>query len=243
MRRHNLLGKLNLSKVFWIYFIAFLLVAFNFNAHAEGTKGNEKGKTEGKIDVKTEKSKEKEKEKGMTDKVSSKKGKDMIAVIETNLGTFKIKLYQEKTPLTVDNFVGLAEGTKEWTNPKGEKTKSKYFDGITFHRVIDGFMIQTGDPLGTGTGGPGYNFKDEFDKTLRFDKPGMVGMANPGRPDSNGSQFFITVKETNYLNNRHTIFGEVIDGMDIVTKISKVKTLPGDKPADPVVIKSVTIQR
>ncbi len=207
------------SKVFWIYLVAFLLVAFNFSTHAaEKTKKNQKTSEEGKK-------------------------KDMIAIFETNLGSFKVKLHSEKTPLTVDNFVGLAEGTKEWTDPKtGKKSNKKFYDGITFHRVISGFMIQGGDPLGNGTGGPGYTFKDEFDKSLRFDHPGVLAMANAG-PSTNGSQFFVTVAELPRLNDKHTIFGDVVDGMDIVYKIAKTPTGAADRPVEPVVIKTITIQK
>lgn len=172
----------------------------------------------------------------------TKKGKPMFAVFETSLGTFKTKLFPEEAPVTVENFVGLAEGTKEWTDPQGKKEKKKLYDGTVFHRVIKNFMIQGGDPLGNGTGGPGYKFKDEFSPKLKHSKPGILSMANAG-PGTNGSQFFVTVVPTNWLDNKHTIFGEVVEGMDVVTKISETKTLPGDKPAEPVVLKSVKIER
>ncbi|MBX2987937.1 MAG: peptidylprolyl isomerase [Bdellovibrionaceae bacterium] len=167
----------------------------------------------------------------------------MFATFETNQGTFKIKLFAKEAPKTVENFVGLAEGTKEWTDPKsGEKVKKPFYDGLKFHRVIDGFMIQGGDPLGNGTGGPGFRFEDEFGAGLKHSKPGMLSMANAG-PNTNGSQFFVTVAPTPWLDNRHAIFGEVIEGMDVVNKISKAKTLPGDKPAEDIVIKKLTIIR
>ncbi|MGE3760013.1 MAG: peptidylprolyl isomerase [Pseudobdellovibrionaceae bacterium] len=166
----------------------------------------------------------------------------MFAAFETTLGNFKVKLFPEEAPMTVENFVGLAEGTKEWTDPQGKKEKKKLYDGTVFHRVIKNFMIQGGDPLGNGTGGPGYKFKDEFNPKLKHSKPGILSMANAG-PGTNGSQFFVTVVPTNWLDNKHTIFGEVIEGMDVVTKISETKTLPGDKPAEPVVLKSVKIER
>jgi peptidyl-prolyl cis-trans isomerase A (cyclophilin A) len=172
----------------------------------------------------------------------SKKGKQMFAIFETSMGTFKAKLFPEEAPKTVDNFVGLAEGTIEWTDPKGKKEKKKLYDGTVFHRVIKNFMIQGGDPLGNGTGGPGYKFKDEFSPKLRHSKPGMLSMANAG-PGTNGSQFFVTVVPTPWLDDKHTIFGEVVEGMNVVTKISETKTLPGDKPAEPVVLKSVKIER
>ena len=123
----------------------------------------------------------------------------------------------------------------------GEKVMRKFYDGLIFHRVIQNFMIQGGCPLGNGTGGPGYSFEDEFDPDLTFKKPGLLAMANSG-PDSNGSQFFITVAPTEWLNNRHTIFGEVTAGMDLVLKVSITPTEPGDRPSDPVVIKSITIE-
>lgn len=166
----------------------------------------------------------------------------MFAIFETSMGTFKAKLFPEEAPKTVDNFVGLAEGTIEWTDPKGKKEKKKLYDGTVFHRVIKNFMIQGGDPLGNGTGGPGYKFKDEFSPKLRHSKPGMLSMANAG-PGTNGSQFFVTVVPTPWLDDKHTIFGEVVEGMNVVTKISETKTLPGDKPAEPVVLKSVKIER
>ena len=148
-------------------------------------------------------------------KVASKKViKAMYAIFDTSKGKFKIKLHFDKVPKTVDNFVGLAEGTKEYRDAKtGKKAKGKFYDGLVFHRVIDGFMIQGGCPLGTGTGGPGYKFEDEFNPLLKHDKPGILSMANAGQ-NTNGSQFFITVVPTPHLNNKHTVFGEVVEGMD-----------------------------
>ena len=148
------------------------------------------------------------------------------AVFETNQGSFTINLLGEKVPKTVSNFISLA--------------KDGFYDGLTFHRVIAGFMIQGGDPAGNGTGGPGYKFEDEFDAALTFSKPGLLAMANAG-PNTNGSQFFITVAPTTYLNNKHTIFGEVVDGYDVVEKISKVAADESDKPLEAVVIKSIEI--
>ncbi len=172
-----------------------------------------------------------------------KGGKQMYAVMKTNKGEFKIKLFHDQAPKTVDNFVGLAEGTKEFEDPKThQKVKRKFYDGLIFHRVIDGFMIQGGCPLGMGIGGPGYQFGDEFHKDLKHNKPGILSMANAG-PNTNGSQFFITVAPTPHLDNRHSVFGEVVSGMDVVQAISKVKTGPQDKPVDPVKIESVTIIR
>jgi peptidyl-prolyl cis-trans isomerase A (cyclophilin A) len=162
----------------------------------------------------------------------------------TSEGAFTIRLFEQEAPNTVANFVGLAEGTKEFTDPRtGKKTTRPFYDGLTFHRVIDGFMIQGGDPLGTGTGGPGYTFRDEFHTQLRHGKPGMLSMANAG-PGTNGSQFFITLAATPWLDNRHSVFGEVVEGMDVVRKIGSVPTgKPGDRPLKPVTVQSVEIRR
>ena len=168
----------------------------------------------------------------------------MFALFETNKGNIKFKLFNDRVPNTVANFVGLAEGTKEFEDPKtGEKTKRPFYDGLIFHRVIKDFMIQGGCPTGTGTGGPGYRFADEIvaDQN-KHEKPGMLSMANAG-PNTNGSQFFITVVPTPWLDKGHTVFGEVVEGHDIVDQISKVKTAPGDKPLEPIVLKKVTIQK
>ena len=161
----------------------------------------------------------------------------------TSEGNFTIKLHDQETPNTVANFVGLAEGTKEWTDPRtNQKVKRPYYDGIIFHRVIDGFMIQGGDPLGQGIGGPGYAFADEFHPALRHDKAGILSMANRG-PNTNGGQFFITLGPTPHLDNRHTVFGEVSDGMDVVRKIGSVRTGDRDRPVTDVVIERVNITR
>ena len=166
-----------------------------------------------------------------------------FATFETTEGTFTVRFFDEEAPLTVANFVGLAEGTKEWTDPRtSEKKQAPFYDGIVFHRVIDGFMIQGGDPLGRGFGGPGYKFADEFHPSLRHDRPGILSMANSG-PNTNGSQFFITLGPTPHLDNRHTIFGVVERGLDIVQRIGKVKTGAQDRPVNEVVIKKVTIER
>ncbi len=148
------------------------------------------------------------------------------AKFETSQGSFTVALYGDKTPKTVSNFITLA--------------KDGFYDNLTFHRVIDNFMIQGGDPEGTGSGGPGYQFEDEFDNSLDFSKPGMLAMANSG-PSTNGSQFFITVAPTTWLNNKHTIFGEITEGMDTVAKISKVTKDQNDKPTTAVVIKKIEI--
>jgi len=164
---------------------------------------------------------------------------DLQAVLKTNRGDITINLFPNHAPETVDNFVGLAEGTKPY-KAEGGKDSGPFYDGLGFHRVISGFMIQGGCPLGTGTGGPGYTFKDEPHPELVFDKPYLLAMANAG-PGTNGSQFFVTVSTPNYQNNKHTIFGEVVTGYDQVDKISKVQTQPGDKPVKDVVIKSIDI--
>ena len=159
----------------------------------------------------------------------------------TTLGNFTAKFFDKEAPNTVENFVGLAEGTKE-SLVRGEKAKKPFYNGLIFHRVIDGFMIQGGCPLGTGTGGPGYKFADEFHPSLKHDREGLFSMANSG-PNTNGSQFFITLGPTPHLNNRHSVFGEVVSGMDVVKKIGKTRTSAGDRPVDDVVIQSVTIRR
>nr|WP_230883895.1 peptidylprolyl isomerase [Planomonospora sp. ID82291] len=171
----------------------------------------------------------------------------MIATLNTNRGTVKVQLFPDHAPKTVRNFVELAEGTREWTHPEtGQKTTDRLYDGTVFHRVIDGFMIQGGDPLGQGIGGPGYTFDDEIHPDLYFNRPYLLAMANAGIQmgrGTNGSQFFITVVPTPHLNGRHTIFGEVVEGQDVVDAIAKTPTGPGDRPVDPVVLESVTIDR
>jgi peptidyl-prolyl cis-trans isomerase A (cyclophilin A) len=166
------------------------------------------------------------------------------AHFDTTEGTFTVELFETKTPKTVANFTGLAEGTKEWKHPKtGEKhTATPFYDGIIFHRVIGGFMIQGGDPLGQGHGGPGYQFEDEFHPDLRHDRKGILSMANAG-PNTNGSQFFITLGPTPHLDRRHSVFGAVTSGLDVVEKIGLVKTDRSDRPVTPVTIKKVTIER
>jgi peptidyl-prolyl cis-trans isomerase A (cyclophilin A) len=166
-----------------------------------------------------------------------------FARFDTSEGTFKIRLFDQQAPKTVDNFVGLAEGTKEWQDPvNGQKKKEPFYNGVVFHRIINGFMIQGGDRLGQGTGGPGYKFGDEFHPSLRHDRAGILSMANSG-PNTNGSQFFITLGPTPHLDNRHSVFGEVVEGMDIVKKIGGVKTGGQDRPVTAVVINKVTIER
>jgi peptidyl-prolyl cis-trans isomerase A (cyclophilin A) len=146
---------------------------------------------------------------------------DLYAVFQTSAGNIVVRLFEKDAPETVANFVGLATGSKEWTDPRtSQKTRAKLYDGTVFHRVIPEFMIQGGDPLGIGTGDPGYRFKDEFQSGRKFDKPGLLAMANSG-PNTNGSQFFITEVATPHLNNRHTIFGEVVKGFELVPKIAR----------------------
>lgn len=169
----------------------------------------------------------------------------LYATLETSMGKIVIYLFEQATPKTVENFVGLATGKKAWTHPRtGQRMENKpYFDGVIFHRVIPDFMIQTGDPLGTGTGGPGYTIPDEFQPNLKFDRPGRLGMANIGQPNTGGAQFFITHRATSWLNGKHTIFGQVVEGQDVVNAIGKVPRDANDKPRQPVVIHKVTIER
>jgi len=163
------------------------------------------------------------------------------AVFDTTMGRIVCRLFPDKAPETVRNFVGLARGTKRWEDLKTNTwVQRRFYDGLTFHRVIPGFMIQGGDQLGNGTGGVGYQFKDEFSPDLRFDKPGRLAMANAG-PNTNGSQFFITVAPTPHLNNHHTIFGEVVEGQDVADAISQVPRDADDKPKTPVIIKKLSI--
>jgi peptidyl-prolyl cis-trans isomerase A (cyclophilin A) len=167
----------------------------------------------------------------------------LTARLRTNQGTLYVRLFPDHAPKTVRNFIELAEGSREWTDPRtSQAVQAKLYDGTIFHRVIPRFMIQGGDPLGTGTGGPGYRFADEFHPDLSFDRPYLLAMANTG-PGTNGSQFFITVAPTPHLNGRHTIFGEVIDGSVIVDQISQVRTGRNDRPVQDVVLESVSIER
>jgi len=166
------------------------------------------------------------------------------AILNTSMGEIVIELFPDQAPKTVKNFVELATGAKEWVDPNiGEKVNTNLYDGTIFHRVIPGFMIQGGDPLGSGMGGPGYNFADEFHGELNFDRPYLLAMANAG-PNTNGSQFFITVAPTTWLNRKHTIFGEVKDAgsQKVVDAIAGVKTGANDKPVQAVKINSVTIK-
>jgi peptidyl-prolyl cis-trans isomerase A (cyclophilin A) len=169
--------------------------------------------------------------------------KPVYATVKTGMGDIVVELFEDKAPKTVANFIGLASGTKEWTDPKtGEKVKRPLYTGTIFHRVIPGFMIQGGDPLGNGTGGPGYRFEDEFHPDLKHNKSGILSMANAG-PNTNGSQFFITHKATPWLDGKHTVFGEVIKGQDVLDAIAKVGRDSRDRPNQEIVIQQVIISR
>lgn len=237
-----------IRKVLWIYVLAFLLVAFSFHAHANENQAtaNKSGNAQAVIQQKTSEEKQIKSADAKNNKsaAGTKKGnKEMFALFETNKGNFKVKLFNDKAPKTVENFVGLVEGTKEWTEPKtGAKVKKPFYDGLSFHRVIPDFMIQGGCPLGTGTGNPGYRFEDEFGAGLNHNKPGMLSMANAG-PNTNGSQFFVTVAATPWLDGKHAIFGEVVEGMDVVMNISKAPRGPMDRPVEPITMTKVTIVR
>jgi peptidyl-prolyl cis-trans isomerase A (cyclophilin A) len=168
----------------------------------------------------------------------------VYAHFTTSEGNFTARLFDAETPNTVANFTGLADGSKEWTDPRnGKNVKQPYYNGTMFHRVIEGFMIQGGDPLGQGTGGPGYTFADEFHPKLRHTKAGLLSMANRG-PNTNGGQFFITLAATPWLDEKHSIFGEITEGMDVVKKIGSTPTTkPGDRPVKPITVQSVKIEK
>ena len=169
---------------------------------------------------------------------------ELYATLRTTQGDIRIRLFPDHAPKTVRNFVGLATGTQEWTDPSTGEKKSgtPLYSGTIFHRVIPGFMIQGGDPLGSGRGGPGYRFADEFHPDLTFSKPYLLAMANAG-PGTNGSQFFVTVDATSWLNHKHTIFGEVVEGTDVVDAIAKAPTGAQDRPKTDVVIQEIVIDR
>ena len=167
----------------------------------------------------------------------------VYATFDTSEGTIVCRLFEHQAPITVKNFVDLAEGTREWTDPRSrQKSNSPLYDGTIFHRVIPDFMIQGGDPQGTGRGGPGYQFGDEFHASLKHSKPGVVSMANAG-PNTNGSQFFITVAATPWLDNKHSVFGEVTEGYEVVQKISQAPRNAQDRPNKEIKINSVKIER
>jgi peptidyl-prolyl cis-trans isomerase A (cyclophilin A) len=179
---------------------------------------------------------------GFAAETAEKKG-PVYATFKTTMGDVVILLFDDKAPKTVANFVGLASGTREWVDPKtGEKVKRPLYNGTIFHRVIPGFMIQGGDPLGNGTGGPGYRFEDEFHPDLRHSKAGILSMANAG-PNTNGSQFFITHQATPNLDGRHSVFGEVVKGQEVVVAIGNVSRDSRDRPNKDVVLKEVVITR
>ncbi|ONH30593.1 peptidylprolyl isomerase [Pseudofrankia asymbiotica] len=169
---------------------------------------------------------------------------ELYATLRTTQGDIEIRLFPDHAPKTVRNFVGLATGEQDWTDPStGEKkTGTPLYSGTIFHRVIPNFMLQGGDPLGNGRGGPGYKFADEFHPDLSFDRPYLLAMANAG-PGTNGSQFFITVAATDWLNRKHTIFGEVTRGTDVVDAIAKVPTGQQDRPRTDVVIEEIAVER
>ena len=170
-------------------------------------------------------------------------GTGLFAQFTTTEGNWTIKLEEDKTPETTENFVGLATGQKEYTDPVTKEQSTKpFYDGTIFHRVIKDFMIQGGDRLGRGTGGPGYRFKDEFDPSLKHTGPGILSMANAG-PGTNGSQFFITLAPTGWLDGKHTVFGKVVDGLDVVEKVGRCETAAMDRPAKEIKINSVKIYR
>src|ERR1700727_1324465 len=180
---------------------------------------------------------------GLAARGAERMAETLTATLQTNQGRIVLRLFPDHAPKTVRNFVELSEGSREWTDPKtGQATTSKLYDGTIFHRVIPDFMIQGGDPLGSGRGGPGYKFADEIHPDLRFDRPYLLAMANSG-PGTNGSQFLITVGATPWLNGKHTIFGEVIEGADVVDAIAGVKTGSQDRPVDDSTIQSVTVDR
>jgi len=173
---------------------------------------------------------------------SGRDGGTQGATLQTNFGDIEIELYGVRAPRTVGNFVGLATGEKAWRDPEtGEEVEGEpLYEDVIFHRIIEGFVIQGGDPTGTGRGGPGYEFDDEFHPELRHDEAGILSMANSG-PDTNGSQFFITLSAQPQLDDKHSVFGTVVDGMDVVREIGGVETDERDRPVDPVILESVTV--
>jgi peptidyl-prolyl cis-trans isomerase A (cyclophilin A) len=178
-----------------------------------------------------------------TDTPAQDKKLPVYAILKTSMGEIVIQLFEDKAPKTVANFTALANGTKEWTDPKTrEKVQRPLYNGTIFHRVIPGFMIQGGDPLGNGTGGPGYRFDDEFDPDLKHSKAGIVSMANAG-PNTNGSQFFITFKATPWLDGRHSVFGEVVKGQNVVDAIGNAPRDSRDRPLKDIVLQEVVIVR
>lgn len=167
---------------------------------------------------------------------------ELRARFETSMGDVTLKLFEHECPRTVANFVALATGQVEWTEPNGTKTKRPLYSGTIFHRVIPQFMAQGGDPTGTGRGGPGWRFGDEIAPSLKHNKPGMLSMANAG-PNTNGSQFFLCEVATPHLDGKHAVFGETIEGLELISKITHVRTAAGDKPVEPITIKQIHIFR
>jgi peptidyl-prolyl cis-trans isomerase A (cyclophilin A) len=171
------------------------------------------------------------------------RGGDLLATIETSLGTIKVRLFADQAPKTVDNFVGLAEGTKPWKDPRnGQTVRRPFYEGLLLHRVVPGFAIQMGDPKGDGRGGPGYSFEDELSPSLKHDRPGILTMANNGA-HTNGSQFLITLRPLPWLDQRHAVFGEVVSGMEVVEAISKVSTTARHKPLSDIQIRRIDVKR
>lgn len=175
---------------------------------------------------------------------AAKYGPGVYAIITTDQGVMIARLFPKEAPITVENFVSLAEGKKAWRNPRtGTMVRRPFYNGLIFHRVIPGFMIQGGDPEGTGTGGAGFSWVDEFSPTLRHSKPGILSMANAG-PNTNNGQFFITLVPTPHLDNRHSVFGELVEGLDVLQAIGKVPTnKANNRPLKPVIMRSVRIER
>ncbi|HOL71892.1 MAG TPA: peptidylprolyl isomerase [Bryobacteraceae bacterium] len=168
----------------------------------------------------------------------------LYATMTTTMGVIQLRLFEKEAPITVKNFIDLQRGRKAWRDQKtGAMVRRPFYTGLIFHRVIAGFMIQSGDPAGTGMGNPGFTIKDEIVPTLKFSKPGILAMANIGEPNTGATQFFITVAPTPHLNGQHTIFGEVVGGMDVVNKIANVKTNADDRPLTPVRITGLTFER
>jgi peptidyl-prolyl cis-trans isomerase A (cyclophilin A) len=167
----------------------------------------------------------------------------VYARLETSEGSIVARLFENEAPKTVKNFIDLAEGGREFADPKsGQRAKRPFYNGLTFHRVIPQFMIQGGCPRGDGTGGPGYQFEDEFHPTLKHDQAGTLSMANAG-PNTNGSQFFLTVAPAPWLDNRHSVFGRVVEGQQVATRISELPRDSGDRPRKPVILQRVVIER
>ena len=249
----------NVLVMIFVYALAFALFSLNPASAQDAAKKEETKKEAAKEEAKTEtteaaaeapakevvKKKKKKKRKKRRAKKVKKRFNKLFAEFDTTMGKFKILLHHTQAPKTVENFVGLAEGSKEWTNViTREKVKGKaFYNGLIFHRVIKGFMIQGGDPAGNGTGGPGFTFQDEFHPNLKHNKKGILSMANAG-PNTNGSQFFITLGPTPHLDGRHSVFGEVVEGMEIVEEIGATPVnRANDRPKTEVKINTIKIIR